>query len=252
MVEPQVSLRPTTEDRIEEARRALNRNWALIALKGKVPVQKGWQTREPYTLKPLGNWIKSGHNLGLRTGAISGVIVIDDDSPDGSASAALNLPRTVTVITGSDKRHFYFTAPDFKVRNSVKTLADGTDVRGDGGQVVYVGSIHPDTGRPYTWAPGLSPDEVELAPLPDHLLDALRPKPRTPRTTRRKSRLTLLDVDTAANSAADGHQRLVAYVRAAHQAELDRVYDSADGQRNNTLNSAAFKLGQLVDRKSVV
>jgi hypothetical protein len=246
VTDPQESPRPTNDERIEEARRALDRNWALIVLKGKVPVQKGWQTREPYPLKTLRNWINSGHNLGLRTGAISGVIVIDDDSPDGSASAALNLPKTVSIITGSGKRHYYFAAPDIKVGNSVKSLADGIDVRGDGGQVVFVGSIHPTTGRPYTWAPGLSPDEVELAQLPDHLLDALRPKPRAPRTPRRKPRIKLLDDDAAANTKAEEPRRLEAYVRAARDAELDRVYDSSEGERNNTLNTAAFALGQLV------
>lgn len=243
MAEPQEAPRPATSERIEEARRAIERKWALARLKGKIPVHKGWQKRHPDDLKAVTHWINSGDNVGLRTGAISGVIVVDDDSADGSASAALDLPKTVTAITGSGKRHHYFTAPDFKVANSVKTLAPGVDVRGDGGQVVFVGSIHPTTGRPYTWAPGLSPDEVALAQLPDHLLEALRHKPPA---SKPKSRLKLLDLDVVTNSAADGQQRLDAYVRSAFQGELDRVYESADGQRNNTLNSAAFSLGQLV------
>lgn len=141
----------------EEARKGHQRGWAFVRLNGKQPTTRGWQRGEPAKLDRILKWTTAGNNLGLRTGRISGVVVIDDDSADGSASAKLNLPTTVTVITGSGKRHLYFRAPDFKVGNSVKTIAEGIDIRGDGGQVVFPGSIHPNTGRPYTWAPGLSP-----------------------------------------------------------------------------------------------
>jgi putative DNA primase/helicase len=224
----------------DEARKGHARGWAFVRLNGKQPTIKGWQRGEPAKLDRILKWTTAGHNLGLRTGRISGVVVLDDDSPDGSASAALNLPKTVTVITGSGKRHIYFRAPDFKVGNSVKTIADRIDVRGDGGQVVFVGSIHPDTKQPYTWAPGLSPDEVELAPLTGHLLERLRPG-----TKKAKSTLKLVMED--AEIVTDGQRsHLTNYVRAAFEAEIDRVRSSAEGERNNTLNKAAFAIGQLV------
>ena len=53
--------------------------------------------------------------MGLRTGQVSGVVVLDDDTIDGSAVVSLELPRTVTVITGSGKPHYYFKAPAIKV-----------------------------------------------------------------------------------------------------------------------------------------
>src|SRR5262249_43214313 len=130
-------------------------------------------------LAEVQKWIRRGHNIGLRTGKISGIVVIDDDSVDASASSALNLPSTVTAITGSGKKHFYFKAPpDFPVGNSVKSLAPSIDIRGDGGQVVFVGSVPPDTKKPYTWAPSLSPDDVPIAELPENLLHRLRPRPK--------------------------------------------------------------------------
>ena len=224
-------------NRIEEARRALDRKWALAKLTGKKPVHKGWTTRPTDSLSTVTGWLKKGHNVGLRTGKVSGVVVVDDDSPDGAAGKALNLPKTVAVITGSGKRHFYFAAPPFKVGNSVKTLADDIDIRGDGGQVVFVGSIHPDTKQPYRWAPGCSPEDVELAPLPSSILDALRPPEKT------KPKLRLVDPNGPSMASAS---RIKAYAEAALANELADVRGSSQGSRNDALNRSAFALGQLV------
>ena len=64
--------------------------------------------------------------------------------------------------------------------NSAGKLAPAVDTRGDGGQVVYPGSIHPDTGVPYEWAEGLEPWSVPIAELPDHIFDLLAPAGRPP------------------------------------------------------------------------
>ncbi len=237
MAEPAKDPAARMQSRIEEALRATERKWALIALTGKVPVHKGWQNKKAPALAEVERWLRKGHNLGLRTGLVSGVIVIDDDSPDGSACADLNLPKTVTVITGSGKQHHYFKAPDFKIGNSVKTLADGIDVRGDGGQVVFVGSIHPETKQPYRWAPGLSPAEVDLATLPDAIITKLRKaKPSS-------SKVEFVKGD---GTASGEDQRVRTYANAALAAEVRRVQQSTEGNRNDTLNRAAFALGQIV------
>jgi hypothetical protein len=241
MAEQRDEAAPASTERIDEAKRALARNWPLIALSGKVPVHRGWQKREPDDQTTICLWIKQGRNLGLRTGRASGVIVLDDDSPDGSASAALNLPKTVTVVTGTGKRHFYFLAPgDFLVKNSAKTLAPGIDVRGDGGQVVFVGSIHPDTKKPYAWAPGLSPDDVPIAPLPAHLLERLRPEAH-----RTKPKVVNKAKPTTAGSTPD-RAPAGTHVQAAFDREVNNVLASVEGNRNDTLNKSAFALGQLV------
>lgn len=249
MAEPNEAPTSNCDPRLEEPRRALARNWALIPLKGKIPQLKRWQKSEPANLATVYGWLRKGRNLGLRTGAVSGVVVIDDDSPDGSASAALNLPKTVTVITGSGKKHFYFRAPsDFPVSNSVKSVADGIDVRGDGGQVVYVGSIHPTTQQPYTWAPGLSPEEVELADLPPHIIEKLRPQKKE-----RKPKLEMVDLrivrgDEPPDDVVQEEcpSRIASYVEHAFADEIAIVHGSTEGHRNDTLNKSAFALGTLV------
>ncbi|MBK8980650.1 MAG: bifunctional DNA primase/polymerase [Planctomycetes bacterium] len=235
-----------------EALPAIERGWALIPLNGKIPVLKGWQKGAPATPEDAEQWVRSGYNLGLRTGKVSGVIVVDDDSPNGSASAALNLPETATVVTGSGRLHLYFQAPaDFSVRNSVKRLARDLDIRGDGGQVVFPGSIHPDTGRPYRWLPGRSPDDVGVASLPADLVDRLRrasapeKKPRSKRNTAgpRPRRAAAVEGSAEPTAIAEGTPW---HVVARFEGAIRRVRDSKVGARNDTLNRSAFELGRLV------
>jgi hypothetical protein len=240
MPESRCSVSFPFEDRLREAERAIERGWCLILVKGKVPIHKGWQRRKPAELEEVRKWLEKGYGLGMRTGKHSGVVVVDDDSVDGSAAASLGLPETVTVITGSGKRHFYFRAPGDRVGNSVKKVAPGVDIRGDGGQVVFVGSTHPDTGEPYRWAPGLSPDEVDLAELPEEIYKA------RPRSTKHSLRLLSATQGEDAPESFGDDPRIRAYVSAAFENELDRVYASEEGKRNNELNRSAFSMGQLV------
>ena len=79
--------------RRSEARNAVGRGWALTPLRGKQPIKKNWQAEPPASRSAVETWATK-HNLGLRTGSISGVIVLDDDSVDGSAASELKLPET--------------------------------------------------------------------------------------------------------------------------------------------------------------
>jgi hypothetical protein len=98
-------------------------------------------------------------NIGIATGAISGIFVVDVDT-DGDDDGEVELkklenqhgelPPTVEVIT-ADGRHLYFKFPTVAVRNSVDRFAPGIHVRGDGGYVVAPPSIHP-SGRRYCWS----------------------------------------------------------------------------------------------------
>jgi Bifunctional DNA primase/polymerase, N-terminal len=58
----------------------------------------------------------------------------------------------------------YFAHPGGLVCNRAG-LAQGIDVRGDGGYIVAPPSVHP-SGRRYAWVPGRSPAEIVPAALP--------------------------------------------------------------------------------------
>jgi len=99
--------------------------------------------------------VRPDYNIGIATGALSGIFVIDVDG----AEAELRklevehgaLPPTVEVITARG-RHIYFQMPDGSdIRNSAGKIAPGIDVRANGGYVLAPPSIHP-SGRRYAWS----------------------------------------------------------------------------------------------------
>jgi hypothetical protein len=64
--------------RIDEALAAHGRDWRLTAMRGKRPILKGWPSRPAPSPGALEGWARQG-NVGLRTGAASGIIVADND-----------------------------------------------------------------------------------------------------------------------------------------------------------------------------
>lgn len=204
--------------------------WSFTPLAGKRPTLKGWQQRPRETLEDALAWVQQG-NIGLRTGRASGIVVIDVDP--GADIAGLDLPPTARANTGRPGAfHLYFRC-NTPLGNSAGRLGPNIDVKADGGQVVFPGSVHPDTGQRYEWAEGLAPWQAEVAELPVHILhrlnghdvaaDAAHVGPTPPR-------------------AAKGER----YAKAALEGELDALRAATDGNRNETLNKAAFSLGQFV------
>jgi hypothetical protein len=114
-------------------------------------------------------------NLGIVTGAVSGLVVLDVDPAHGGAEslAALEaehdpLPPTIEAVTGGGGWHLYFRHPGGELRNRAG-LRPGLDLRGDGGYIVAPPSIHPN-GQPYRWRSGHAPGEMEPARLPPWLV----------------------------------------------------------------------------------
>jgi len=74
--------------------------------------------------------------IGLVTGGLSGVDVVDFDTRDAPwPPRGRELPTDVVVATGGGGLHYY-VRHTAGVRNSAGRLADGVDVRGEGGYVV--------------------------------------------------------------------------------------------------------------------
>ena len=112
--------------------------------------------------------------IGIVTGTISGLVVLDVDVRHGGDVALQQLerdhgrlPRTVECQTGGGGRHLYVAHPAALVRNQVG-LAPGIDIRADGGYVVAQPSLHA-SGLRYVWVDGGTPDDIAVAPLPDWL-----------------------------------------------------------------------------------
>jgi hypothetical protein len=120
-------------------------------------------------------------NVGIVTGALSGLLVLDIDARHGGDRSLSELelahgplPPTVEALTGGGGRHLYFAHPGGVVHNRVG-LAPGIDLRGDGGCVVAPPSLHP-SGTRYAWAPGRAPDDARPAPVPHWLARLAQPE----------------------------------------------------------------------------
>jgi putative DNA primase/helicase len=128
--------------------------------------------------------------------------------------------------------HLYYRSPE-GVEVGNRRLAPGLDLKGDGGYVVGPGSVHP-TGKPYKFQAGRRLWDREIAMAPDWLIE-LAAKPPTQLGEPRR---------------ANGHVSQ-SYADAALQSEISKLKAARAGERNETLNRAAFRLGQLGIEKSV-
>lgn len=164
------------------ARAYLARGWAVIPVRpgDKAPLV-AWQVYQESPPEPeqldawFARWPDAG--VGVVTGAVSGLVVLDIDPAHGARHSLPRLerehgplPRTVEAVSGGGGRHLYFRHPGGRVRNRVG-LAAGVDLRGDGGFVVAPPSAHASGAR-YAWVAGRNPEQVDLAPLPGWLLEA--------------------------------------------------------------------------------
>lgn len=133
-----------------------------------------YQSARPAEATVRGWWRRwPGANVGIVTGAVSGLVVLDVDPRHGGddllarlEAAHGSLPPTPEVQTGGGGSHRYFAHPGGAVPTG--PLTEGIDLKGDGGLVVAPPSRHASGAR-YRWAPGRGPDDRALAPVPGWL-----------------------------------------------------------------------------------
>ncbi len=142
--------------------------WSVIPLRPreKLPLfpWSEFQKRRATRSEILEWWKKyPDANVGIVTGSVSGLGVLDLDGPSGlryGSTAKLTSP--VTILTGKGRQLYYkFTEG---LCNSAGDIAEGVDVRGEGGYVVAPPSIHPN-GKRYQALCGV-PYAVTLSDFP--------------------------------------------------------------------------------------
>lgn len=122
---------------------------------GKRPALKRWK---PYseslpTETEIRRWWTDfpNFNLGIATGAVSRVAVIDLDSAEALERMRGILPETpLRVITAKGEHWYYRHCGRFRVGNRAKVGGLALDVRGSGGYVCCPPSLH-WTGHRYSW-----------------------------------------------------------------------------------------------------
>lgn len=147
---------------------------SVIPVKDKRPLIQ-WQQyqKKQATASEVDGWLAqfNDFDIGVVTGRISGLLVVDVDGDDGRKSldaAHVTMPPTWTVKTPRGW-HYYFKWPE--KLDGIPTTKVGVlpsvDLRGEGGYVVF-----------YGWCPGRTPSDVELANAPGWLIDMVTNRPK--------------------------------------------------------------------------
>ena len=121
---------------------------------GKVPdAPWGQYQHERATEDQVRHWFgeHQRHNIAVACGSVSGVVVLDADSPEAVRWVVENLTRTPWQTKTPRGFHFWYRCPTVRVGNKarVETRAGrlALDLRGDGGYVIAPGSVHASGAR---------------------------------------------------------------------------------------------------------
>lgn len=176
-------------------------------------------------------WPNAG--IGLPTGKINGVVVIDVDTPQGhgvDGPASLRqleakygpLPETRQTVSPSGSVHYWFNYPDVKIKSASK-IGAGIDVQSDGRMVVVPPTLR--NGVPYRWL-----NEAAIADMPAWLVKLTKERPFTYTPPPRMQPI------------AKG----IGYAAAVLEYEIQALAAAANTTRNGTLNWASYRLHQFV------
>jgi hypothetical protein len=197
---------------------------------GKHPRLHGWQRLASTDPATVGAWWRRWPqaNLALITGRRFDVLDLDGEQGEEALRTLLSIAPTEhpgpVARTGGEGWHLLYVPTGLGNRVG---LLPGVDWRGRHGLIVAPPSRH-TSGTRYTW---VRPLTAALPEVPAALLCLLAP-PATARTT--------LPPATPASGRGGG------YGPAALAGERAAVAAALPGRRNQTLNRAAFNLGQLV------
>jgi Bifunctional DNA primase/polymerase, N-terminal len=216
----------STDDLPASALDYAQHGWWVFPLRprGKVPMGgRGFKdaTRDPAEVEDI--WKRHPKaNIGVRTGQLSGISVLDIDPESGGGESLEKietehgpLPGTITQVTGGGGVHLmYRYKPGLGIGAAV--WGPGLDLRSEGGYIVAAPSIHPNGCR-YRWLGDLWRDDLAEWPGSLRLPERIVPPAPTAREYQ---------------PVGDGGP-LVGLIQT--------VLDGVPGDRNARLNWAAWK-----------
>lgn len=170
---------------------------------------------------------QAGELVGVPTGEAVGFDVLDIDYRNGGdiweMENAHRLPETRVHQTQSGGRHYLFRHVH-GVRNSAAKIAEGIDVRGEGGYIV----APPSAGYSII-------SSADIAEWPDWLLELVLTRPEPPR------------INGHHHAIAIESRRLDGFVRSIE----DRVRRAPEGGKHFALRNAALALGGIMDAAGI-
>jgi hypothetical protein len=244
-------------------RRLFAAGYSPLPVNGKAPPVPGWQNIV-VTNEIISAWedkYPDATNTGILTGntAAIDIDVLYPAVADELQLIAERMIGTSAVRTGhAPKRAMLFQtdAPFDKISTPIFISPDGrthkVEILGRGQQIVVYG-IHPDTHAPYTWQGGELGPQLKCDALPkisveqanEFILAAAHCMSAHGWAPKQKPNGNAAG---SCNSPRTALERERAYARAALDGCADEVAKAAIGERNDTLNKKAFRLGTMVAR----
>lgn len=202
-----------------------------------------WPNKASIDPARLNEWFTRGDRVPAINLGATNLVVVDLDNHEGGANGVEAFKELlqkngaitknwVIISTPNKGFHIYFLQPSDgeRIRNSIGKIAPGVDIRGDGGYI-----IAPNTS--------LGESKVYRA-FKDHpeLIEAYKAGtiPQLPEWIRALLRRAKLQEEATGNPSSQK------YARAAFERECGKVATASQGQRNDSLNKAAFSLGQFM------
>ncbi len=161
----------------EWAKQYLNHYWPAIPLGQKPDLSwkqalVPWQSYENMlpTEADIASWWNQWPfaRVGIITGKISKLVVVDIDPRHGGNPNELDLPPTLIASTGGGGWHYYYRYPEHMRIKSQSDIKKGVDIRAEGGLVVAPPSEH-ISGKKYEWQDEFDPSMI--APCPDWIIE---------------------------------------------------------------------------------
>jgi len=204
---------------------------------GKHPRIGQWPekgTRNPDRIRQWwGMWPNA--NIGIPTGAVNNLVVVDCDSPEAIQWAERYLDRTPMQTKTGKGLHLWYRWPGRRVPNDARIETNvgklALDIRGDGGQVLAPGSLH-YSGARYQMIGDWSVDGRDTIPTFNDILMVL------PEKSKREEREPQTPAARAASYDSGGVGRLTAYERARRWLLKRAPAIEGSGGDNHTYNTA--------------
>lgn len=237
---------------IDKAKAMIEGGWRIVPLqpKQKRPAHADWPERE-FTSKDF----RPNSGIGIVTG--HGILALDVDAYCEDVSAAIvneamqRFGTTLERVGEAPKTALLYRGPDIKKRNvtlrptgkAPNGKQEKLEVLGNGQQIVAVG-IHPDTSQPYTWKDVTPWDtflgrvddllpEITQGELDDFLGWVTAEYGEKPKLSQRAAPVRLAPAS-------------LGWGKNALSNEIAELIKTPEGNRNNALNTSAFRMGQIV------
>ncbi len=149
------------------------RGWSPIRLRGKVPSEP-WAEHQQVRMTAEEISARSWPGVGIVTGQVSGLVVLDADSPEAEEELKRRGHPPTPMVRTARGMHLYFKHPGGQLPTRIG-LGEGLDLKGDGGYVAAPPTAHP-TGVAYEWI--ITPVEAEPAELPAWVTEQVQARSR--------------------------------------------------------------------------